>query len=194
MTVLKLKSTAKTIYDIVASITPGDDLENQHRQETLTWIESGSPLYRVTKPDTPPKHLVSYFILIDEKAQKILLVDHKKAQLWLPTGGHVEGNEDPQETVRRECCEELGIEAEFWSEDPLFITVTQTVGLTAGHTDVSLWYVLKGDQNTAFTFDREEFNDIRWFALADIPYASSDPHMERFIAKITGVFLKPSRV
>ena len=60
------------------------------------------------------------------------------------------------------------------------------VGLTAGHTDVSLWYVLKGDSNKAYEFDKSEFNDIRWFHLDEVPHSKSDPHMERFIQKFKG--------
>jgi hypothetical protein len=41
--------------------------------------------------------------------------------------------------------------------------------------------VLKGDSNKAYEFDKEEFNDIRWFHLNDVPYKKSDPHMGRFI-------------
>ena len=33
---------------------------------------------------------MSYFALIDEQRGKLLLVDHKFAGLWLPSGGHVE--------------------------------------------------------------------------------------------------------
>ena len=36
------------------------------------------------KPDVPPKHLVSYFALVDDRRGKVLLVDHKLAGLWLP--------------------------------------------------------------------------------------------------------------
>ena len=115
-----------------------------------------------------------------------MLVDHKKALLWLPSGGHVEIDEDPKTTVERECLEELGVRADFWAPDPLFITSTLTVGLTAGHTDVSLWYVLKGDSHATYQFDEEEFNKVRWFRLDDIPYEKSDPHMRRFIEKLKG--------
>lgn len=174
----------KIIEEIVQSISAFDEIEQQHIVETLTWIRSGAPLFRVEKPATPPKHLVSYFVLIDEGARKILLVDHKKAQLWLPSGGHVEPEEHPAVAVTRECFEELGITAEFWQESPLFITSTQTVGLTAGHTDVSLWYVLKGDHLQTYTFDQEEFNSIRWFDFDEIPYDRTDPHMARFMAKL----------
>jgi len=105
---------------------------------------------------------------------------------FLP-GGHVEIDEDPKTTVERECLEELNVTADFWLPHPLFLTSTLiTIGPTAGHTDVSLWYVLKGDSNRIYKFDQGEFNDIRWFHLNDVPYEKSDPHMGRFIQKLKG--------
>lgn len=174
----------QTIEAIILSIVPYDGLEQQHINETLAWIRSGVPLFRIEKPAMPPKHLVSYFVLIDEEAHKILLVDHKKAQLWLPSGGHVEPHEHPADAAARECLEELGITAEFWQEAPLFLTSTVTVGLTAGHTDVSLWYVLKGDHQQTYVFDAEEFSAIQWFGFDEIPYDRTDSHMGRFMMKL----------
>lgn len=183
---LHSNSIRKHIHTLISAIIPYDDVEQEHINDTCLWIESGEPIFRVQKPDVPNKHLVSYFVLFDDVHQKILLVDHKKALLWLPSGGHVEIDEDPKTTVERECLEELGVRADFWVPDPFFITSTLTVGLTAGHTDVSLWYVLKGDSHATYQFDEEEFNDIRWFHLNEVPYSKSDPHMERFIQKLKG--------
>lgn len=172
------------IEHLVSDIIPFDSLEDRHIQETLQWIRSGEQIFRLKKPDIPPQHLVSYFLLLDEEAQKILLVDHKKAQLWLPSGGHVDEGEHPRQTVIRECGEELAIDADFWQEDPLFITITPTVGLTAGHTDVSLWYVLKGNHTQVYAFDEEEFHTVQWFAFDAIPYEKADPHLPRFMGKL----------
>jgi 8-oxo-dGTP diphosphatase len=177
------------IYKIVANITPFDKLESEHIQSTLAWIESGVPIFRIQKPDVPNKHLVSYFVLFDEEAKKVLLVDHKKALAWLPTGGHIEYDEHPKDAATRECSEELGINAEFWSNEPLFLTTTETTGLTAGHTDVSLWYVIKGNHLDKYRFDRDEFYDIKWFAFDEIPYNNSDPHIKRFIEKLQAELL-----
>ena len=41
--------------------------------------------------------------------QSVLLHWHKKINLWLPPGGHVEPNEDPVEAVLREIFEETGL-------------------------------------------------------------------------------------
>jgi len=171
------------IDKIVAAIEPLDDLEREHRDSTIEWIRSGAPIFRTMKPDVPPRHLVSYFALVDEARGKMLLVDHKIAGLWLPSGGHVEPGEDPRATVVRETAEELGLAAEFINPDPLFITVTPVRG-DGGHTDVSLWYLLRGDSSRAIEFDHGEFHGVRWFGFDEIPFERSDPHMRRFVVKL----------
>jgi 8-oxo-dGTP pyrophosphatase MutT (NUDIX family) len=186
---LQHPAAVKAVEDLVLSLVPFDELEQHHIQDTLTWIQSGDLIFRLQKPAIPPKHLVSYFVLYDEKTQKILLGDHLKSNLWLPAGGHVELNEHPGQTVRRECQEELSIEAVFWQPNPLFLTATVTVGLTAGHTDVSLWYVLKGDQVQELVFDKNEFNEMQWFEFEEVAELKSDPHITRFIAKLESCLL-----
>jgi 8-oxo-dGTP diphosphatase len=166
----------------VASIRPFDELEEIHRADALAWIDSGVPLCRTAKPAVPPKHLVSYFAVVD--GDHILLVEHKSAQLWLPSGGHVEPEEHPRETVVRELFEELGLVAGHVIAEPVMITCTATVGLTAGHVDVSLWYVVRVDRNRTLEFDRQEFAGVRWFEFSEVPLHRSDPHLGRFLAKL----------
>jgi 8-oxo-dGTP pyrophosphatase MutT (NUDIX family) len=164
------------------SIAPLDELEAQHLREALSWIDSGAPLFRIAKPATPPRHLVSYFAVID--GTRILLVDHKNAQLWLPPGGHVEPDEHPRDTVLREIREELGFQPAHEIGAPLMVTCATTVGLTSGHTDVSLWYVVEVSRNQTFTYDREEFAGIEWFDYSRAPFERADPHLSRFIQKL----------
>lgn len=192
MTIFLGSSTAESHFNIeriIRKISPLDDLEAQHVNDTLHWIQSGVPIYRLQKPDIPNKHLVSYFVPFDRNKNKILLTFHKKSGLWLPPGGHVELNEEPQDTVRRECIEELGCPADSCRDEPLFLTSTLTVGATAGHTDVSLWYVIHGQENQDYTFDLNEFEAIQWFNFDDIPYENSDPHLRRFLNKLI-VYIK----
>jgi 8-oxo-dGTP pyrophosphatase MutT (NUDIX family) len=177
------------VYELVRGITPYDGLEREHIADILAWLQSGVNIYRIEKPDKPPKHLVAYFVLIDPGQRSLLLADHIKAQLWLPSGGHVELGESPKDTVQRESEEELGQKAVFLrsNDKPFFATVTQTVGLTAGHTDVSLWYLLRGRLHERLNFDRSEFSDIAWFSFEEILESSPvifDPHMHRFTRKL----------
>jgi 8-oxo-dGTP diphosphatase len=172
------------IHQRVSFMVALDQLEQDHIDFVLHWIESGCEIFRREKPAIPDTHLVSYFVVIDQSTQQILLTDHKKSGLWLPPGGHVEMDEHPLETVKREAKEELGIEAEFLFDQSIFLTVTKTVGQTAGHTDVSFWYVLRGDSKGSIDADKEEFNGVQWFGLDELPYDRSDPHLKRFIKKL----------
>lgn len=178
----------ESLKQIINSIIPYDDTERRHKAEVLNWLNTNASVYRIQKPNIPDKHLVSYFVLYDNSSNKVLLVDHVNAKLWLPTGGHVEIAEDPKDTAKRECYEELGIKAEFLLQQPVFLTSAMTVGLTSGHTDITLWYLLKGDEAMDLVCDHREFNDARWFETNDIPYNLSDPNMRRFIGKLRNYF------
>jgi 8-oxo-dGTP pyrophosphatase MutT (NUDIX family) len=175
------------------AIRPFDTVEQDHLSDAIEWLESGAPLFRIGKPDQPAKHLVSYFAVVDEG--HILLVDHKNAQRWLPTGGHVEANENPRETVVRELKEELGMEISLAQVGaPCMIPVTQTVGLTSGHTDVSLWYVVRAGRSSKIDFDAAEFNDVRWFSFSEAAAVRSDPNLVRFLAKLSAVDAPPHQL
>ena len=166
----------------VELIEPLDELEQVSRIDVLTWIDSGVEVCRLEKPAVPPKHLISYFVVVD--GEHILLVDHINAELWLPTGGHVEPGEHPRTTALREAKEELSIDGEFLKDRPLFLSITETVGKTAGHTDVAIWYILRGNRSTELVFDTSEFLGIRWFHKDDVPLDRTDEHMERFLMKL----------
>lgn len=186
---MKLRQARNDILAVIKDIEPCDTLERDHIDDTMAWIESGANIYRIEKPDKPPKHLVSYFVVVDPDHGSLLLADHIKAQLWLPSGGHVELGEHPRDTVVREMREELNQEAVFLGnrDRPFFVTVTKTVGLTAGHTDVSLWYLVRGSRHNPITFDRREFKNVEWFTFDEILEADPsifDPHMQRFTKKL----------
>jgi 8-oxo-dGTP diphosphatase len=167
-------------------IHPASDEEREQWLNARSWVESEAPLFRVAKPAIPPKHLVAYFPVVDQNF--ILLVDHKNAKRWLPTGGHVEADEDPRTTVVRELKEELGFEISASDVPaPLMVTVTETVGLTSGHTDVSLWYPIRRSRHEPINFDGSEFNDARWFHFSEAPLSQSDPNLGHFLRKLRAV-------
>ena len=172
---------------IVDGIAPFDMLENTHRDRTLDWLQSTSDIYRRAKPRTPDQHLVCYFLPVDRERGRILLVEHRRAGLWLPPGGHVEPGEHPWCTVQREAQEELSLPpaTDARPPGPDFLTVTLTNDAQP-HTDVSLWYSLPVDSRVPLEWDRREFRSIRWWTPADValsPRTRFDPHLGRFLTK-----------
>ncbi|MBX3070665.1 MAG: NUDIX hydrolase [Thermomicrobiales bacterium] len=178
-----------TLRRMIEQIEPFDDIESEHVANVLAWIDSGAELYRISKPDNPPKHLVAYFVLLDEANNAVLLIDHVESGLWLPSGGHVEPNEHPRTTVLREAEEELSLRADFstvFKDSPLFVTIACTVGQRQ-HTDVSLWFVVSGNREEQLHVDRREMNGYQWLELDEVLAIDScrlDPSMHRFVRKM----------
>lgn len=174
------------VMQLVEGVRTHDELATQHKARALQWLGETSDIYRRVKPRTPSPHLVSYFLLIDRESRRFLLGDHRLSGLWLPTGGHVEPDEDPVDTVRREAREELGIEAQFDRQHgcrPFFLTVTETVGQPKDrHTDVSLWFALAGRREQRLDPDEREFAAVRWWSQDELETADSsrrEPHLQR---------------
>lgn len=179
----------QTIRELVDGIAPIDALEAEHRADALDWIDSGVEIFRLAKPATPPKHLVAYCLLVDWAAESVLLVDHRDAQRWLPTGGHVDVGEHPAAAARREMEEELGIAPPFLGPvgaEPFFVTVLTTAGRSQSHVDVSLWFLFEGSVGQPISPDEGEFAGVEWWAFDDITPDSGadfDPHLPRLITK-----------
>jgi 8-oxo-dGTP pyrophosphatase MutT (NUDIX family) len=58
-------------------------------------------------------HYTATGLVFNQEGNKVLLVLHKKLQLWLPAGGHVEAGELVHEAALREVFEETGIHAKL---------------------------------------------------------------------------------
>ena len=118
---------------------------------------------------------VDAFIVYDKK---VLLVFHKKHNMWLQIGGHVELNEDPDEALFREVKEECGLEVEIIGErqpkfemkgtkflyTPNFMNIHD---INETHKHIGLIYFAKA-KSDKFTLAEKEHNDIRWFTKEDL--------------------------
>lgn len=59
--------------------------------------------------------VVSVFIVYRER---VLLVHHKRYNEWLPIGGHIEMDEDPEQALYREIKEECGLQVRILAKKP----------------------------------------------------------------------------
>jgi 8-oxo-dGTP pyrophosphatase MutT (NUDIX family) len=176
------------IADLTEAIEPFDERERRDREQFVAWCRSGADLFRTVPPATPPQHLAVYFVLLDSERRSVMLVEHRKAGLRLPPGGHVDDGEDPRITVVREAAEELSLAARFHplvDDRAFFVTVTQTQGLDS-HTDMTLWFLLDADRHEVLHGDPREFAGWGWVDLDDdIDWANGfDPQWHRFVAKL----------
>lgn len=119
-------------------------------------------------------YVVTVYIVYDGK---VLLVEHPRYNMWLPMGGHVELDEDPEMTLFREIKEETGLEVEILGTKPelnspgtksiftpMFVDVHETN--TPGHKHIGLVYFAKA-KNDKFVLSSEH-TAINWVGLDDL--------------------------
>jgi len=104
---------------------------------------------------------------------KVLLVHHPKYDRWLPMGGHIELDEDPEEALFREIEEETGLEVEILSSKPEISSPENKLILTPNYVDVhpanlphkhiSFTYFARAKNDQAKLSD--EHSEVQWLSL-----------------------------
>ncbi len=130
---------------------------------------------------------VAIFVVHDSK---VLLIHHRKLDKWLPLGGHIELDEDPEQAALREAKEESGLDVELLGERPpttghgtraliapRFLDIHR-ISETHEHIGMIYWARPKaGPRGRAASDDQqvvptmlshEEHHDIRWCSDADL--------------------------
>ena len=108
---------------------------------------------------------------------RVLLIHHRGLNKWLPVGGHIELDEDPEQAALREAREESGLEIELLGERPP-TTGNGTRALIAPrfldihrindtHEHIGLIYWARPKDGT-LALAAEEHHDIAWRTSAEL--------------------------
>ena len=108
---------------------------------------------------------------------KILLIHHRNLNKWLPLGGHIELDEDPEAAALREAKEESGLDVELLGERPpttgpgtraliapRFLDIHR---ITGAHEHIGLIYWAR-PHGGKLALSASEHHDIRWCSAADL--------------------------
>jgi len=118
---------------------------------------------------------VAIFVVHDGK---VLLIHHRKLDKWLPLGGHIELDEDPEIAALREAKEESGLEVELLGERPpttsdgtraliapRFLDIHR---ITDKHEHIGMIYWARPKNSAAAKCATVEHHDIRWCSPAEL--------------------------
>lgn len=112
--------------------------------------------------------------------QRVLMVEHKKLQRWLPPGGHVELHQDPEEALFAEIEEETGLtrehltvfsgKPEISSPGTTFLYAPSFLDIhdiSSTHRHIGMVYFLASNEKIVLLAEREH-TAIRWFNDSDL--------------------------
>lgn len=135
------------------------------------------------------RHFTATAFVIDS-SNRTLLMWHKRLERWMPPGGHVDTNELPEETAKRECKEETGLDVEIIgdAQADVFgqnrhegrllkkpfamlleeIPASETRGESA-HQHMDFVFLARPlDDTQLLHLQQEEGSQLRWFTRADV--------------------------
>ena len=111
---------------------------------------------------------VAIFVVHDAR---VLVIHHKKLDRWLPLGGHIELDEDPEQAALRETKEESGLDVQLSGERPpttesgtraliapRFLDIHR---INATHEHIGMIYFAR-PKGGAVTLAPDEHHHIRW--------------------------------
>jgi len=117
---------------------------------------------------------VAIFVVHD---RKLLVIHHRKLGKWLPLGGHIELDEEPEQAALREAKEESGLDVELIGERPpttspgtraliapRFLDIHR-INDTHEHIGLIYWARPKGG---AVALAEEEHHAIRWCTAEEL--------------------------
>ncbi len=118
--------------------------------------------------DDPPRaRCISAVLIRDDKVLLVKRLPQRKVypDLWDLPGGHIEGDETPEDALRREAQEELGIDVERYQELGTVLDPVEPADIIVFA--VSAW---DGEPTNAAP---EEHSEIDWFTQDSLPESAA---------------------
>jgi len=135
------------------------------------------------------RHFTATTLIVHQN--KVLLHLHKKLNIWIPVGGHIDRDELPQETALREIKEESGLEVKLYNPDkqiemgdvrqlirPMYILLEN---INQFHQHIDFIYYAQAD-----TFElkpqNNETNNLKWFSIDEVKQLEGAPENVKILS------------
>lgn len=133
-------------------------------------------------------HITASLLVTNPEKTKVLLMFHKKLQLWLQFWWHSDGDTDTLATAIREFHEESGIIFEPQVSPKIFDVdiheIPADLKWRPTHWHYDILYLASIPLDTPFIRQEDEVDDIRWFDIVGISDYVGEKRMLNMMEKI----------
>ncbi len=124
---------------------------------------------------------------------KVLLIHHRKLDLWLPPGGHIDKDETPDDALIRELKEELNLDIEILNRNDvpcegnlrkiLAIPFHVNVHSVGDHDHCCFFYVCKPKNPEKISANQSELKNFAWFSIEELQQQKILPEVRNIALK-----------
>ncbi|HJM28841.1 MAG: NUDIX hydrolase [Acidimicrobiales bacterium] len=150
----------------IKSVLSTSNTSNETRHEILDFIqEHPDALYR----SCIDGHLTGSAAIVDHTGEHLLVMLHKKLQIWLQPGGHADGDGLLSRVALQEASEESGIEGLqlFGPGIDCDIHVIPSRGADPEHLHLDTRYLIRAPEGSKFKKNHESI-ELRWVTQREL--------------------------
>lgn len=153
-----------------------ESLTSDIKEEFISFIYGKAPFSR----ENPIGHITGSCWIINKEITATLLTHHKKLGIWIPTGGHSEGEIDPFITALREGEEETGLKLIPLSKKPFLLDIHKIPKYKEipEHKHFDFTYLFTPKESHDYTISDESFN-LKWISLDHIEEYTKEKNVLR---------------
>lgn len=172
----------KSVLLLLQDYQPSDAEEEKARAFILDFVTRQS---RFWSRSTLEGHLTASAWITDAQCESAVLLHHRKLDMWVQPGGHIDDTDlSLIEASRREAEEETGLSGLRLQQPGIFDLDVHAIPARKGepehwHLDVRFWWVA---EQTALQIN-EESNELSWLSGADIRKKTEEESVLRMVRK-----------
>lgn len=176
-------SRASVLIEQLRAYTPVDALEAEHHRAIIGLLTNTHEPF--SRHSFDPGHITASCFIVD--GDRLLLHRHRRLGRWLQMGGHVEGEETPQDAALREGAEESGLNDLAFLCDGVFDVDVHAIPAGKGepdHRHFDVRFLAHTAHPGSISIDPSESDDLAWVPLDAAAALMNEEASSRVVRKI----------
>jgi ADP-ribose pyrophosphatase YjhB (NUDIX family) len=156
----------------------------KNAQELIAFLESGENLFSRANSFG---HITASSWILSADMKSVLLINHKKYNIWVAPGGHVDEGELPSEAAVRETAEEVGVNGLISLSEDIFDLDIHRIPASEKKNEPEHWhadvrYIFRVGDDASVDLNLDECNAYSWMGIEQLRL-SGDESTKRMAEK-----------